>query len=270
VIAALRALPGDLWEALHFLTRLPLPGPTPARGPADTAAAFPLVGLVLGLVLVALDALLGATHLASLGIDALLVVASIVATGGLHLDGLMDTCDGIGVGGDRERRLGVMRDPHIGAFGLLGGVSAVLLKFGAFASLHEPERPLALLLAPVLGRGGLVLCTTLYPPARPGGLGAAFRQGLTRPRLIVAAASSVLIAVATPLLLAYTSATGSPAATALDRVLGLVALCVVSLAAILSGRGLTKLLGGLTGDTYGALVEIGEVVALYTIAALGP
>jgi len=267
VIATLRALPSDLWEALHFLTRLPLPGATPTRGPADAAAAFPLVGLVLGLVLVVLDALLGKTHLAGAGADALLVAASIAATGGLHLDGLMDTCDGIGVGGDRERRLDVMHDPHVGAFGVLGGVSVVLLKFGALASLHGTARPLALLLAPVLGRWGLVLCAAIYPPARPGGLGAAFRRGLTRPRLIVATLLSILIS-ASSTLVASPASTGVSGGATLDRLLGLVVLGVVSLAAVLSGRGFTRLLGGLTGDTYGALVELGEVVALYTVAAL--
>lgn len=250
MIETLRALPGDLWEALHFLTRLPLPGPAPTRGPATAAAAFPLVGLVLGLLLVVLDTLLGKTHLAGGGDDALLVVASIAATGGLHLDGLMDTCDGIGVGGDRERRLTVMRDPHVGAFGVLGGISSVLLKFGALDSLHGPMRLAALLLAPVLGRWGLVLCAALYPPARPGGLGAAFRQGLTRPRLIVAGLTALL------------------AVLVASSLTGLAALAISSIAALAAGYGLKRLLGGLTGDTYGALVEIGEVVALYTFAAL--
>src|SRR5919202_6518068 len=201
MIDIVRGLPRDLVTALCFLTRLPLPAVfhgqcTQMHGPGQAMAAFPLAGLVLGALLVGLDRLLSLTAFPLTTRNILLVVALVALTGGLHLEGLMDTCDGLIGGHNAQQRLNIMRDSHVGSYGVLGGVCVVLLKVGALGAVPNSVRVLALLLTPMLGRWSLVLAAALFPPARPSGLGAAFRAGVTPPRLAVAAVTCVLAACA--------------------------------------------------------------------------
>lgn len=244
----MRDLPGDLVEALHFLTRLPLPGSRPIRGPAAALAAFPLAGLVLGLLLAGLDTILGHTPLPWFTRDVLLVVALVLLTGGLHLDGLMDTCDGLWGGHNPAQRLAVMRDSRVGGYGVLGGAGVLLLKLGGLEALHGAGRASALIVAPVLARWALVLAAALYPPARPDGLGAAFRAGITPSRMAMAAGTSLLIAVIA------------------GRLSGGVAWTICGVATWLLGHAIVRKIPGLTGDVYGAMAELNEVVAIFTFA----
>ena len=253
MIDMVRRLPRDLITALCFLTRLPLPAlscwqSAHMRGPAEAMATFPLAGLVLGALLVGLDRLLNLTAFPLATRSILLVVALVALTGGLHLDGLMDTCDGLIGGHSAEQRLAIMRDSHVGSYGVLGGVCVVLLKVGALGAVPGGTRAPALLLTPMLGRWALVSAAALFPPARPSGLGAAFRTGVTPRRLAVATATCAI------------------AACVLGRVAGALALVGTCAATWLLGRAITARIGGLTGDTYGALAEVTEVVALFLLA----
>ena len=237
----------DLLQALRFLTRFPVPGPPDQRGPGEAMGAFPLVGLVLGLSLALIDQLAAIAGLGTSGRDALLVAAWVAATGGLHLDGLMDSCDGLFGGRDPEHRLAIMRDTHLGSFGVLGGACVLLLKFGLLGSLGGASRLDALLLAAVCGRWSLVLAAALFPPARPGGFGAAFRAGVTARR--VASAFGITAAIA--------AATGP---------VGLVALLASCIGTWRLGRAILGRIPGLTGDTYGAIAELNEVLVLLVMA----
>lgn len=250
MLAVLRLLPRDLAESLRFLTRLPLPGPPAMRNPGEALAAFPLAGLVLGLLLTRLDALLELTRFPPFTRDVLLVVALVLMTGGLHLDGLMDSCDGLFGGRDLEQRLSIMRDSRVGGFGVLGAVCALLLKLAFLVALPGDRRAAALIVAPVLGRWSLVLAATLFPPARPGGLGALFQRGLTPPRQVVASGAALLIVAL---------AGGLP---------GVLAFLVVSGATWLIGHYVMGKIEGLTGDIYGAICELTEVAALFVLALL--
>src|SRR5205085_576009 len=103
----------------------------------------------------------------------LLVVLLLVATGGLHADGLMDTCDAVFVHASAERRLEIMRDPRVGAFGVIGLLSVVLLKVASLEALPANLSRLGLLvLAPTLGRWAIVFLSTVFPYGRERGLGA--------------------------------------------------------------------------------------------------
>jgi len=237
----------DLLQALRFLTRFPVPGPPDQRGPGKAMGAFPLVGLVLGLSLALIDQLAAFAGLGSTGRDALLVVAWVAATGGLHLDGLMDSCDGLFGGRDPEHRLAIMRDTHLGSFGVLGGACVLLLKFGLLGSLGGASRLEALLLAPVCGRWSLVLAAALFPPARPGGFGAAFRAGVTPKRIAAALATTASIATAI-----------GPA--------GVVALLACCIGTWRMGRAILGRIPGLTGDSYGAIAELNEVLVLLVVS----
>jgi adenosylcobinamide-GDP ribazoletransferase len=239
---------GDLAEALVFLTRLPLPARRNPRGLGAVMAVFPLAGLVLGLLLVALDAGLQAGGLPPTTCNVLIVVALVVLTGGLHLDGLMDTCDGLWGGHTPQRRLEIMRDSRVGSYGALGGACILLLKVAGLEALHGASRTAGLALAPALARWAIVLVAWLFPSARPDGLGATFRAAVTAPRLVGAATLSLLLA-----------------ALAASRA-GLVAWVICTVLTWLVGRAISNAIGGLTGDSYGAVTEINEVAALFVLA----
>ena len=241
---------GELVSAVRFLTILPLPDrgqlaaddmvtPPLIRG----SGYFPLVGLLLALLLWLLTFIAG-FFIPALALAALVVVALIVLTGGLHLDGLMDTCDGLFGGTSREHKLEIMRDSRVGSFGVLGGIGILLLKFAFFASLGAHFLPAALLIALPSARWGMLLAVRVFPSARPGGLGASFRSTAVRNRLLLAGITSLIIA-----LLA-------------GRLVGLFAWLGATIVSLILGEWMTRNLGGLTGDTYGAIVEVAEVIAL--------
>lgn len=235
--------------AFRYLTTLPLPR---SRAPGDLGRAagwFPVVGLVLG----------GCLALASLGVDRvvppgvggmLLVALWAALTGGLHLDGLADTCDGLGGAWSRERALAIMRDARSGPYGVAAIVLVLGLKAAALASLPEGLAWRALLLAPTLGRAGPLLLVRLCPPARPDGAGHAFAAGARWP----AVAAGGVIAVAVSVL------TLGPWGA---LPVGAAGLFVWRLSAYLRRR-----LGGFTGDTLGALVETIEAGVLTLAVSL--
>lgn len=244
----------ELVAATRFLSVLPLPG-LPQRfdtmnNSAGTSslklgsAYFPFVGLLLALLLYLLQALCELLRLPSLALAAILVVALVILTGGLHLDGLMDSCDGLLGGRTPERRLEIMRDSRVGSFGVLGGICVLLLKFALFASVEPRILTLALFIVLPCTRWAMVLALRLFPSARPAGLGATFRHSVTPLRLMFAGTVSLLIAVIA------------------GHMVGGLLWLAATLAATLLGLWITPLVGGLTGDSYGAIAEITEVVLL--------
>lgn len=243
---------GPFWpigEALRFLTIIPAPGMPPMSESAIPRAIpyFPFAGLLLGLPLAAIG--WSAGHLWGDTVRAVaIVVAWGVLTAGLHLDGLSDTFDGVMSWRSRERKLEIMRDSRIGAMGALALAAIVALKIVLLAGAGDSWLA-ATLLAPVIGRWADVYGIVRFPPAREGGLGRAFQSQLRR--------GDLLIASGTALALAWALAGGR----------GIVALTLTWFVAHLLGRWWTRDLGGLTGDTYGALCEIAEVVTLATLTA---
>ena len=207
-----------------------------------------LAGLMIGALLVGVNWLV-LPWLARPLCDALLIAALAVLTGGLHLDGLADVCDGLAARGGRERFLAVMKDSQVGAIGAVGLVVGLLLKWQALVAVPVEFKWQALLLFPALARFSQVLTLTGARHARQDGLGAAFVQG----------------AGAGPLLLAFVTA--SCAGFGLLGLRGLVALAAVCL---LTGAGrlfFQRRLGGLTGDTVGCMSECSEIVTLIFISS---
>lgn len=227
--------------AIGFLTVLPLAPGSPARmGPAR--AYFPLVGLALGGILAGLD-LVARQALPPLAVSALLVAALLVLTRALHTEGFLDSCDGLFGGCDRARRLEILRDPHVGAFAVIGGTSLLLLKWSGIAGLPDEERTALLVLFPCLSRLGMVVTMEAFSYAREHGLGTAFEDGRSRWQVVFGLATAT-------------------AAALLLGLAGLVLLGATVAAALAIGRWVTGLLDGMTGDTYGAVNEVGEVVVL--------
>jgi len=233
-----------LLDAILFLTILPLPAKR-ELSEADLAritAYFPLVGALVGGALLLSARLLGALWSPST-VNALVVVLWGLLTGGLHLDGLADTVDGLCGGTTREERLAIMRDSRVGAFGAAALFGLLLLKFSLLGELGGEAYGDALVLAPTLGRWAMVGAVFFFPPARKEGVGCLFKGCGWRE---LALATAMALGCALLLLGPW----------------GLAVLGGLGLAVALMAWALTRALGGLTGDTYGALCEVSEVLTL--------
>jgi adenosylcobinamide-GDP ribazoletransferase len=205
-----------------------------------------LVGLLIGLLLAGLQRLVG--HADPLLQAALLTATWALLTGGLHLDGLADSADAwVGGHGDRERTLAIMKDPRSGPAAVSTVMLALLLKFVALAALVKTGAWPVLLLAPVLGRSALVLLLLTTAYVRSGGMGAAISAHLPR----VAAVLALLIVTAGGLLAGKAGALALAMAVAAWWVLRWMMM---------------RRLGGMTGDTLGAAVELTEVAVLVALA----
>lgn len=228
--------------AILFLTRIPLPQLTLSQADVrDSPAYFAWVGALFSLVLFA-----SARLFSPLGdrLAAGLVVALWIAiSGGLHLDGLADTVDGLSGGrGDRERALAIMRDSRIGAHGALALVVVVLLKWAALERALELSSS-AWLVAPVVARFVCTLSIARFPYARAEGLASPF-VGAVGARALAIGAVALALACAWLGLWA----------------LGASLLGVLAVAPFVWRAQRT--LGGLTGDVYGALIELTELAVL--------
>ena len=234
----------------RYLTIVPLPGPphrgTGALGPA--AAWFPVVGFLLGVVLVAVD-LVTAALFPTLLSALLTVTAWKLLTGGLHLDGLADCLDGF-LGVDPQHRLAIMRDSRIGAFGAVGLVLFLMIDIVALSELPEGPRWRVLLAAPTVARATPAFLARLFPAAPgAGGQGAAFAASVPRWAWAVVLAIAALVAAAT-----------------LGKV-GLVAAFVALGVSLVLASVLARRLGGITGDVFGAALEAAELVLVLTVLA---
>ena len=242
---------GALVVALGFLTALPLPrgGVVGPERLARSLGWFPVAGATVGGLLLALD--FGLSFVLPLGVrSALLLIALIGITRGLHLDGLMDVCDGLWGGFTPERRLDIMRDSRVGAFGVLGAVADLLLRYAALVALTDGWRVVGLLLPPIVGRWAMVWAMVAYPYGRAEGLGAAFKRDARWGHLALATVGTMILGAA------FWWPWG--------------AACVVIgwLVAVAVGRYMLRRLPGLTGDCYGAINEVVEVVMLLVVVGV--
>ncbi|WP_323032778.1 adenosylcobinamide-GDP ribazoletransferase [Paracoccus sp. (in: a-proteobacteria)] len=244
--------------ALVWLTRLPVGRLLPAAPPvlAQAVWAFPLTGLVVGLIGALPLALASVTGLPA-GVAALLAVgAMILATGGLHEDGLADFADGNG-GATRERRLEIMRDSRIGSYGVLALILIVGLRVAAIAALFDDPW---LAVAAVIGlaaasRAGMAAGLGFMAPARPDGLGRAAGRP-TRGTVTAALVFGAAVLLWPALFLSQPVA------------VWLALLLAVALAQIWLARRALRTLGGQTGDVLGAMQQVGEVAGLVVLTAL--
>ena len=235
----------DILCALSLLTILPVPFRwfDAKRAPARAMAAYPLVGVALGMVLTLASVLLQAA-LSPLLAAALILATWAVLTGGLHLDGWADCCDALPATVTRERRLEILHDPRLGSFGGVGLVVLLLVKFAAIAS--QPHAGVAFVLAPTLGRWAIVNLAALFPLARPDGMAAHFSAGLSRRELIWGALTAMLVC-------------------GFAGWAGWLAFTGAAVTTLAFGRWATSRLGGVTGDVYGATCELVETVTLVLV-----
>lgn len=238
--------------ALQFLTSIPV-SIKRELGPAQLGRAtawFPVVGLILGGILAGLNWLLSLI-LPSSVVNALLIVALVLATGAMHLDGFADTCDGLAGYKTVEERWKVMRDSRTGAFGVVGIALLLLVKYVTLNNIPSDVMLPALLFMPIVSRWAMVYAIFAFPYARPEGLGTAYKQATRWPQFT--AATVITFFLAAVILFPWFS------------IGGVLVMAGVWIVTALFAFYLKHKFAGLTGDTYGAINEVAEVMALIFI-----
>jgi len=250
----------SLLLAIGFLTTLPVRVSDAAMSEVGRAAMwFPIVGFFLGLML-GLMHLLFVQFFAPMLAAALTVIVWIAITGGLHLDGLADCCDGLFVSASAERRLEIMRDPRVGSFGVIGLVLIITLKILAISSLPSDFRsfrglcdfgslPMSVFILALAISRWLILIVARQPQARPDGMGAEFARGITRRAILIAAIVPTLFVIA-----------------GLAAWQVLAAIVVAHATAFIVIRFAHARIGGVTGDVIGLTVELSEAIILLIFA----
>lgn len=232
----------SLLTAFQFLTTFPaiIRRGFTAQELGRAVGFFPLVGLALGGVLYGLEFGLRLIFPAQVATVFVLAVW-LLLTRALHFDGFLDTCDGLFGGFTPERRLEIMRDSRVGAFGVAAGGLLLLAKYAALVSLPHLS---GLLLAPVLGRWVLSIAIFAYPYAREKGLGRDMKDNVRWSQVTLATLVSLLVAW---IFWDWT---------------GLLAFAIAGIVLWLGAGFILRRIPGLTGDSYGALCELAELTVL--------
>ena len=230
---------------LQFLTRIRIVRQTvwTAEDFGRSTRFFPLVGLVLGICY----ALAAWTLISVLGMRALtaalLLILPLFLTGGLHADGFMDTADGVFSGRERERKLEIMKDSRVGSFGVVAFVLLMFLQFALLLDMSPPLLVSVFFVMPIIGRMAMVLAVSCFPYARADGMGKTFADMADRRTVAIAAVTTSVLVIPIGLL-------------------ATLALVIGIIFALLFCRQMTAILGGVTGDVYGAATVLTETVVL--------
>ena len=237
---------------LQFLTRIRIVRQTvwTAEDFGRSTRFFPLVGLVLG-ICYALAAWILVSVLGMRALTAaLLLILPLLLTGGLHADGFMDTADGVFSGRERERKLEIMKDSRVGSFGVVAFVLLMFLQFALLLDMSPPLLVSVFFVMPIIGRMAMVLAVSCFPYARADGMGKTFADMADRGTVAIAAVTTSVLVIPIGLL------------ATLALVLGIVF-------ALLFCRWMTAILGGVTGDVYGAATVLTEtiVLAVFSLAS---
>jgi len=219
---------------------------------ARSMVYFPFIGFLIGFILVNADKAMALVAIPQAVSSFLVIVLGVLVTRALHVDGLADTCDGLMGGHDHASRLAIMKDSRLGTAGAIGIVSVLIMKYLCLNNLYEIERVAALLTAPALGRWSQMFMVFKSDYGRENGMGRAFvghlrSSGLTAATVLAAGLSAFVV-------------------VRLD--LRSVLLCVSLLGSVLvltliGKRYLAAKLGGVTGDSIGAMNEMSEVLVFF-------
>jgi len=234
-----------LLSALQFLTIFPVKAKiVNDKRIADALAYFPVAGFLIALVLLAGNSFFGAFNLEGFALNTILVVMLVVINGGLHLDGLSDTFDGLMGAQNKDEKLRIMRDPQIGAMGAIGIVCVLLLKIAFLTAVSQNLKPLAIILMCVISRWSMVYSINSFPYARQNGKAKIFIDNISKTIFITATIVCVVFVYA------------------VWQLNGLLILALTAGMANLFSNFISRKIGGITGDTLGALNELSEVFIL--------
>ena len=244
--------------AIQFLTRVPVPSASgyQARWLSESLRYFPLVGGLVGLASVTVWWLSSRLFPQPIAVG-LMLAASLLITGAFHEDGFADTCDGLGGGDTRERALAVMKDSRIGAFGALGLIVLMGLKWSALLALPRATFCLIVVAAHVVSRWCSIGLVWALPYARADGAGKSqqFDRGLSRAQWLLSGAIGML-AVVIPAIWP-----GITPSNALATAAGM-GLAAAAVTALLAGACFRQRIGGYTGDCLGAAQQASELMFL--------
>lgn len=234
------------FTALHFLTRLKIHNKIifVQEDYQKSTAFFPLVGLIIGILLLIL-AYFSEFIMQPFTTAVFLILFEAFLTGGLHLDGFMDSCDGLLSGRERSKMLEIMKDSRVGAMGVLSVIGLLLLKAVLLTELPRSLLFSVILVMPMLGRMAMVYAIAGFSYARNEGLGSVFHGTASTKMLWPFLYSLLIFLFIIPYGYLYLS-------------LPMLAICTYFLA-----RRINTVLGGFTGDIYGMLNEISEVIFLF-------
>ncbi|SDX04673.1 cobalamin-5'-phosphate synthase [Marininema mesophilum] len=236
--------------ALTFLTQIPVRVKVDKKAWQSSPVWYPAVGLVIGILLVVLYRVFSLIFPPE--VTGMLVVTGwVLVTGGLHLDGLMDTADGLGSHRDRERMLEIMKDSRTGAMGVLAAILVLGMKVSAIASFSDAAW-VPLMTAPIIGRMALLAGIMCFPYLREKGLGHGLGEGVSQKKWI------------------FSLAFGAIAVGLCAGGRGILLVAGATILFFLLAKYMVKRLGGLTGDSYGTLAEVTETgVLLLWVAITG-
>jgi len=232
------------WAGLQFLTRMRVVQQT-SWADEDFGASvkfFPLYGLLIGIFLA------GGYYIFNLILPplitaALIILLEVVITGGIHLDGFMDTMDGLFSGRSPERILEIMKDSRVGAHSVIALGLLYLLKFSIYYEYPSEMMLSALFFMPAMGRWAMLMGIIVFPYARLEGMGKSFHQYAGKKAFIIGTLMILIIA-------------------GFFKWIGIVTFMIAAAFAYLFCRKVALQLGGLTGDVYGAVTELTQVVTL--------
>ncbi len=231
---------------LQFLTRIHIVSQTEwtAEDFGRSTRFFPLVGFVLGLCyMISAWTLIYFLGMRTLTIVVLLILP-LILTGGLHADGFMDTADGVFSGRKRERRLEIMKDSRVGAFGVVSFVIHMFFQYALLSDMHPLLLVPALFIMPIIGRFAMVLSIAFFPYARAEGMGKTFADMADDKTVLIAGATTAVLVLPCGLL-------------------ATISLIVGVLFSLIFCRMMTRMLGGVTGDVYGATTVLTETGVLF-------
>lgn len=247
-----------IWLALQFFTSIPIKKELPLGRKEVTAMyiALPFVGAVIGIVMYAVSVLM--FDLLSMGpllTAVFIVLTGIVLTGGLHLDGWADTGDAFFSYKDREKRLAILEDPRLGAFGAMGLVMLIVVKVALFNELLlRGEMSMVLFMTvPFLARAGMTIYFTTTPLAKNKGIAHFFKEKMLGKTIIGGSLANVTIAL---LLLGIESGT---------LFVPVTLAVLLTLAIILYRKWSLHHFGGVSGDLCGTFIEGGEALLWLTV-----
>ncbi|MCQ8211602.1 adenosylcobinamide-GDP ribazoletransferase [Cetobacterium somerae] len=238
-----------------FMTRLPFPGGKTfdSKALGKGMKWFPIVGLVIGIINLAVAMVLETFIPSPILMAIILVTLDVIVTGGLHLDGLADTFDGIFSYRSKQKMLEIMKDSRVGTNGVLVLILYFIFKVAFLVETSELfgiNQGVIMLIVPILARINSVVNCAFEPYARATGMGKTFVDNTDKMGLLISyvTVTAILYGIAQYFMLPFIS---------LFIVLNILIIC-----GFLFGKLMTKKIGGITGDTLGALLELSSVLSL--------
>lgn len=232
--------------SIQFMTRIPINinMEMDEKTFGRSSRYFTLIGAIIGSILIVI-AYLSNKVFQPFTTAVIILVSEMILTGGLHLDGYMDTCDGLLSGRKKERIFEIMKDSRVGAMGITGFFILVILKISLYTELASSIMYPIIFTMPIIGRWTMIYTITFFPYAREDGLGNIFKKEADKKSFLLVSLISAL-----------------PFILFLPKMM-LISIPLTTILSLIFINGINKKLNGHTGDTYGAVNEITEILYLF-------